>query len=83
MKPTLPFCAIGGRLVAQKQADALPEIDQAARAIALLGGRLRVVNEVNVPGLPPDRRLIVIDKVATTPPSYPRRPGVPTRRPLL
>ncbi len=80
---TLPFCAVGGRLVAQKQADALPEIDQAQRAIDLLGGRLRDVLVVSIPGLPPDRRLVVIDKVAPTPPTYPRHPGTPTKRPLL
>ena len=80
---TLPFCAIGGRLVAQKQADALPEIDHAQRAIDLLGGRLREVIEVSVPSLPPDRRLVVIDKVSPTPPTYPRRPGIPAKRPLL
>ena len=79
---TLPFCAVGGRLVALKQADAMPEVDHAARAITLLGGRLRQVIAVNVPGLPPDRRLVVVDKVAPTPADYPRRPGVPAKRPL-
>ncbi len=80
---TLPFAAVGGQVVAQKQAEAMPEVNQASRAITLLGGRLRHVIEVNVPGLPFDRRLIVIDKVAPTAPAYPRRPGVPNKRPLL
>jgi 16S rRNA (guanine527-N7)-methyltransferase len=79
---TLPFCMMGGRVIAQKQASALTEIDQARRAIDLLGGQPRSVIEVNVPGLPPDRRLFVIDKTAQTPSTYPRRPGMPAKRPL-
>ena len=36
---TLPFCSIGGTFVAQKQIEAKPEIEQARRAAAVLGGQ--------------------------------------------
>lgn len=78
---TLPFCRLGGLLVAQKKGDIEEEIRRAGRAITLLGGRLTEVKEVSLTGL--ERRLlVVVDKVNYTPPLYPRRPGIPAKRPL-
>ena len=48
----------------------------------LLGGHLRQIKKVNLPGVVEDRYLVTIDKVAATPPQYPRRVGVPGKRPL-
>ena len=80
---TLPFCALGGSFIAQKKGDIDPEISQAARAISLLGGNLREVERVDLAEFTDARWLIVIDKVSPTPQQYPRRPGIPTKRPLL
>jgi 16S rRNA (guanine527-N7)-methyltransferase len=52
------------------------------KAAKLLGGRLRQVMQVNLPGVADDRYLVVIDKVATTPPQFPRRAGVAAKKPL-
>lgn len=79
---TLPFCQVGGRLVAQKQGKIEPEIESAARAIDLLGGRLREVQKVTLEGLERERCLVIIDKVLRSPKKYPRRPGLPSKRPL-
>jgi 16S rRNA (guanine527-N7)-methyltransferase len=80
---TLPFCALGGSFIAQKKGDIDPEISQAARAISLLGGNLREVKRVDLAEFTDSRWLVVIDKVSPTPQQYPRRPGVPAKRPLL
>ena len=40
------------------------------------------VKTVMVPGIPEPRTLVVVAKTRPTPHEYPRRPGVPTRRPL-
>lgn len=80
---TLPFCAVGGRFIAQKKGDIGPEISQASRAIGLLGGRLGEVKRIKLEEFTDERQLVVIDKVAATPPQYPRRPGIPTKRPLV
>ena len=48
----------------------------------LLGGRLRQLIKVDLPGVAEERYLVVIDKVAATPPNYPRRVGVPSKKPL-
>jgi len=80
---TLPFCALGGSFIAQKKGDVNSEISQADRAISLLGGNLREVKRVDLAEFTDERWLIVIDKVSPTPQQYPRRPGIPAKRPLV
>ncbi|MBM2825508.1 MAG: gidB [Dehalococcoidales bacterium] len=79
---TLPFCAIGGSFIAQKKADIDREISQASKAISILGGSLREVIRIDLAGFAGQRQLIVIDKLLPTPGQYPRRPGIPAKRPL-
>ena len=80
---TLPFCATGGSFIAQKKGTIDLEIDQAAKAISLLGGDLREVKRVDLEEFIDERWLIIIDKVSPTPQQYPRRPGIPAKRPLV
>ena len=80
---TLPFCRVGGRVVAFKKGDMSAELAQAEGGLARLGGHLAQMIPVNVTGLAEeDHRLVVIDKIAPTPIAYPRRPGIPAKRPL-
>jgi 16S rRNA (guanine527-N7)-methyltransferase len=80
---TLPFCKLGGFVVAQKGESGAAEAWAAQRAIPLLGGELRRVVPIELAGLPEDRSLIIIEKVGPTPAGYPRRPGIPSKRPLV
>ncbi|MBA7714069.1 Ribosomal RNA small subunit methyltransferase G [subsurface metagenome] len=80
---TLPFCTIGGSFIAQKKGDIDLELSQANKAISLLGGSLREVRKIDLAEFTDKRRLIIIDKVSATPRQYPRRPGMPAKRPLL
>ncbi len=77
----LPFVRQGGVFIAQKGVDVDDEIRQAQRALDVLGGRVRASVPVQLPGLEP-RHLIVVEKIAATPAAYPRRAGVPARKPL-
>ena len=79
---TLPFCKIGGRVIAQKEAIYESERGDPDTALTLLGGQLDEVLPVQIEGLSPERRLIVIRKTDPTPTKYPRRPGIPAKRPL-
>jgi 16S rRNA (guanine527-N7)-methyltransferase len=79
---SLPFCKIGGWVVAQKGAAGAAEAWRAEPAITLLGGELRRVIPLELPGLPEDRSLVLIEQVGPTPSTYPRRPGIPAKRPL-
>jgi 16S rRNA (guanine527-N7)-methyltransferase len=78
----LPLCRKGGTFLAQKGQDIEEELRKAETALRLLGGRLREVKTLRLPGLREARSLVIIDKVQSTPSRYPRRPGVPKRRPL-
>jgi 16S rRNA (guanine527-N7)-methyltransferase len=75
----LPLVRVGGRLLAQKTES--EDLRGATRAIEALGGSLsRVV------AAPSAARgagtIVIVDKIRSTPPAYPRRAGVPARKPL-
>jgi len=80
---TLPFCRIGGRAIAQKKGDIQEEIRRSSRALEVLGGGPPGVQEVSAPGLPDRRFLVVVTKIAPTPDMYPRRSGMPAKKPLI
>lgn len=78
----LPLVQVGGRMLAQKGENAPDELKSAEKAIEILGGRFAALTPVSLPGVPEERYLVVVDKVSVTPDKYPRRVGVPTKRPL-
>lgn len=78
----LPLVKIGGRAIAQKGETGPAEAHQAEAAIGWLGGHLLQLTPVELPGVADTRYLVTVDKVAATPETYPRRPGVPAKRPL-
>ena len=79
---TLPFARIGGVVVAQKKGDIAVELEEAAEAAQLLGGGPLATRWLRLPGLPDERALVSAPKAAPTPEQYPRRPGMPRKRPL-
>jgi len=79
---TLPFCRIGGRFIAQKKGGGDQEINQAEKATAALGGKLDQIKKIELSEFADARYLVIIDKIYPTPNKYPRRPGVPRRRPI-
>jgi 16S rRNA (guanine527-N7)-methyltransferase len=78
----LPLARVGGAVLAQKGEDAAAEVHEADEAISTLGGDVRQLVPVELRGLAETRYLVVIDKVAPSPEKYPRRPGMPKKRPL-
>jgi len=79
---TLPFCRLGGRMVALKHGGIDAELDEAATALEVLGGSLGKVHPVEVSGLTDNRVVVAVEKVAPTPARFPRRHGIPAKRPL-
>ena len=79
---TLAFCRVGGIVIAQKGRAVHDEVQDAGRAIGLMGGETDEVREVTLLGATGPRSLIVIRKSTATPDRYPRRPGMPEKRPL-
>ncbi|MGC4108303.1 MAG: 16S rRNA (guanine(527)-N(7))-methyltransferase RsmG [Thermomicrobiales bacterium] len=78
----LPFVAMGGYLVLPKGIDLNDELQAAERAGALVGGRVVEASILPEAGSSVETRLVVIEKVAPTPKTYPRRTGLPAHAPL-
>ena len=79
----LPFVRARWLFVALKSAaGADVEAPAAERALSVLGGRLREVQPVALPLLP-NRVLVVVEQVTPAPARYPRRAGMPAKRPLV
>lgn len=79
----LPLVKIGGSILALKGESAYTESQSAERAIRLLGGHLREIIRITLPGVVEEHYLVVIDKVAATPPEFPRRVGIPAKKTLF
>jgi 16S rRNA (guanine527-N7)-methyltransferase len=78
----LPLVKVGGSVLAMKGENGPSEAHSAEHAILLLGGHLRQLIPVTLPGVAEERYLVVVDKVAATPAAYPRKPGIAAKRPL-
>lgn len=81
---TLPLCRVGGEAVAYKGRGIEPELAAASGAIQATGGGHPRVVEIDdaVVGEGSGARLVIIPKIGTTPDLYPRREGMPNKRPL-
>lgn len=78
----LPLVKVGGGAIAQKGDTAPAEAQSAAAALEVLGGELEEIIPVELPSVTETRHLVVVRKSAATPDQYPRRVGVPGKRPL-
>jgi 16S rRNA (guanine527-N7)-methyltransferase len=78
----IPLAKMGGAVLAQKGESGPAEAQSAEEAMKLLGGKLKQLIPVTLPGVADDRYLVIVEKVAATPPRYPRKPGIPMKQPL-
>ncbi len=69
----LPFVRVGGCFVAMKGPDVAEELNSAARAISILGGRMEKPVSYTIPGTGITHTLVVIKKERPSPAKYPRR----------
>lgn len=79
----LPFAKVGGHFIALKGADISPELNEAKKAIKTLGGRTKKVEEFQLVEDAGERNIVIISKVEATPKAYPRKAGIPAKKPLL
>ena len=78
----LPYVKVGGQFLAMKSTNSDRELEEAAHAIKLLGGRVRGVHDYAIPGTDVTHRLILIEKLAPTLKGYPRRWAKIQKEPL-
>lgn len=79
---TVPFLKIGSLAYLYKGPEYKEEIKEAATALDILGAQIKDTIKLNVPGLKAERYLIVVEKIENTAKKYPRRAGIPKKRPL-
>lgn len=79
----LPFLRVGGLLVAQKGPILPEELEAGSLAAREVGGEVRSVEPFTLPIAGDARTLVVVEKTGLTPGRYPRREGVPGRKPLF
>lgn len=79
----LPMAKVGGCCICMKGAEVEEEILNSKNAIKILGGNISKIEKFTLPKTDNKRNIIVIDKVKQTPSKYPRKPGMPSKEPIL
>lgn len=79
---TVPFASNDSLLIYYKGPDYEKEIKKSKKAFNLLKAEYQDKLELNIPGLDAERYLIIYKKINNTPKKYPRRNGIPKKRPL-
>jgi 16S rRNA (guanine527-N7)-methyltransferase len=78
----LPLLKINGILAAYKGPGYLQELEDASRALKTLGGTLMGAESAELPKNLGHRHIVLIQKTSPTPAAYPRKAGMPGRKPL-
>ena len=78
----LPFVHVGGSFIAMKGPDCTEELEEAAKAISILGGAKPQVKTYKIPGTDITHSAIIIKKIKPTPFGYPRSFGKIKNSPL-
>ena len=78
----IPFVKVGGKFISYKSEKIAEEMQEAKKAIFLLGGSVETQVEMQLPDSNIYRNLFVIKKNAATPKKYPRKAGLPAKEPL-
>lgn len=78
----IPFVKTGGLFISYKAGESEEEINNSKNAIKLLGGKINKVEEFILPETDATRVFVLINKLTSTDKKYPRKAGIPTKKPL-
>ena len=78
---TIPYLKVGGRLLALKASNAPEELEEAKNALNLLFSKVEDNLQYELPNGDP-RYITLVEKKKETPNKYPRKAGIPNKRPL-
>ncbi|MGN1301511.1 MAG: 16S rRNA (guanine(527)-N(7))-methyltransferase RsmG [Clostridia bacterium] len=78
----LPFIKVGGKCICMKGSNCDEEIENAKKAIEILGGKIEKIEKFNLPNSDNNRTILVIKKLKKTGRQYPRKAGIPTKKSL-
>ena len=78
----LPFVKIGGKCICMKSSAIDEELNEAQKAIEILGGRIEKVDTILLENTNIERKIVIIEKIKSTPEKYPRKAGTPVKEPI-
>lgn len=78
----MPFVKKGGYFIAMKGNHGKEELDEAAHAVSVLGGKIEKVINLSIPVFDRTPTLLLIQKTQDTPADYPRSNGRIQKKPL-
>lgn len=78
----IPAIKVGGKCICMKGKNGAEELEESKRAIEILGGKIKTMEQIILPESDLERTIIVIEKVKKTPLTYPRKPGTPQNKPI-
>lgn len=78
----IPLVKTGGVFIPYKSGEITEELEKSGKAIALFGGKLKKVKEMTIGNAKLHRCFPVIVKIKNTPDIYPRKNGVPQKKPI-
>lgn len=78
----VPYCKMDGYFVPYKSGDIEEELNESKKAIHILGGKVENVIQFDLPDTDISRSLVKIYKEKKTGLKYPRKSGIPSRKPL-
>lgn len=78
----LPYVKTGGYFISYKSGTVQEEVEQAQKAVKILGGKIQDIVYFQLPDSEIQRSLVVIEKIKATPGRYPRKAGTPLKEPL-
>ena len=76
----IPFVKMGGNFISYKSGEVDEEVNAAGKAIKILGGEMKDVYKFDLSDQ--KRSFVIIEKIKTTPKTYPRKAGTPSKEPL-
>lgn len=82
MEYMLPFVKKGGKCICLKGPNIKDELEEAKKAIEILGGKIDKLDEFALPNSDIKRSIVIISKIKETPSKYPRKSGMPNSKPL-
>lgn len=78
----LPFIKTGGYFLSYKGPDSKQEIKDAKNAINILGGKIEREEKAELESFQLEHKILYIKKIKKTPAQYPRKSGIPSKKPL-
>ena len=78
----IPFIKVEGKCICMKSSDIDTELENAKKAINILGCEIESKDKFNLPNSDLGRSVIILRKVKNTPSKFPRKAGTPAKEPI-